>query len=95
MHIHGAHMNPNILNLYAAAASAKTASAQRAAEVRKKLASSAAMIEGELDDDGVFMIGQEPQEKSRQRQQKDPRAATKKPDAEDDDQSGEPISTWA
>src|SRR5580658_4058942 len=58
MHIHGAAMNSYALGLSTAAQAEKAASAQRAAETRKKLLNSAQRIEGELSPEANLMIGQ-------------------------------------
>ena len=58
MHIHGNSMNINAASLYSSAQNEKTAAAQRAAEVRKKLLRSASDIEGASSPEEAFMIGQ-------------------------------------
>jgi len=46
MHIHGNSMSTNAASFYSAAQNEKTAAAQRAADVRKKLHKGASEIEG-------------------------------------------------
>jgi hypothetical protein len=57
MHIHGNNMAVNQANLYSAAQAERTASAERAAEVRKKLLKSAAGLDGTTPEEAL-MIGQ-------------------------------------
>jgi hypothetical protein len=57
MHDHGTQMNMYPVNAYSAAAENALA-AQRAADVRKKLAKSAASVEGAASPEEDFMIGQ-------------------------------------
>ena len=56
MHIHGNQMNFNSISPYSAAE--KAGAAQKAADVRKKLAKGAAAIEGASTPEEAFMIGQ-------------------------------------
>jgi hypothetical protein len=58
MHIHGAAMNINAMNLYSAAQGEKAASAKRAADVRKKLLSSAQSADVELSPEASLLMGQ-------------------------------------
>jgi hypothetical protein len=55
MHVHSAQMNMNPVNPYSAAAE-KALAAQRATDVRKKLAKSAAAVEGASGSEGDLMI---------------------------------------
>jgi hypothetical protein len=57
MHVHGSQLNMIPMNAYSAAAENAVA-AQRAADVRKKLARSAASVEASASPDEAFMIGQ-------------------------------------
>ena len=57
MHIHGNQMTLTAVNPYSAAAE-KTAGAQRAADVRKKLMMSAVNAEGVSSPEEAFMAGQ-------------------------------------
>jgi hypothetical protein len=58
MHIHGNSMSINAANFYSAAQNEKTAAAQRAADVRKKLLKGAAEIEGASTPEESLLIGQ-------------------------------------
>lgn len=58
MHIHGNSMSINAANFYSAAQKEKTAAAQRAADVRKKLLKGASKIEGARTPEGSMLIGQ-------------------------------------
>ncbi|MGD0892407.1 MAG: hypothetical protein ABR923_12830 [Terracidiphilus sp.] len=57
MHVHGSQMNMIPMNAYCAAAENALA-AQRAADVRKKLAKRLASVEAAGNSDEAFMIGQ-------------------------------------
>jgi hypothetical protein len=57
MHVHRAQMNTNPVNPYSAAAE-KAMAAQRAADIRKKLVKSAAVIVGASGSEGDLMISQ-------------------------------------
>jgi hypothetical protein len=97
MHIHSNHMDPNMLNLYAAASAEKAAASKRAAEVRKKLLASASEIKGGLDAEGTLFIDPEKsgqdgrQEQGRERPQ--PRRTISQNGEEREPK--EPISAWA
>lgn len=56
MHIHGNSMNLNEASLYSASAAEKAASAQRAADTRKKLLMKAQEIDGAPTTDETVMI---------------------------------------
>jgi hypothetical protein len=56
MHIHGNHLNLNTVNPYSAAAE-KALAAQRAADVRKKLAKSTGEIEGSSSPEEAGFLG--------------------------------------
>jgi hypothetical protein len=58
MHIHGNSMAINAANFYSAAQSEKTAAAERAAEVRKKLLKGASETAGSATPEETLMIGQ-------------------------------------
>jgi hypothetical protein len=58
MHIHMSGMHPGAADLYSAGGAAKSAAAQRAAEVRKKLARGAQEIDGESTPEESLLIGQ-------------------------------------
>jgi hypothetical protein len=58
MHIHGNSMSINAANFYSAAQNEKTAAAQRAADVRKKLLKGASEIEGASTPEESLLIGQ-------------------------------------
>ncbi len=58
MHIHASQMDPNSASPYSSAAAEKAASAQRAADVRRKLMKSASDIEGVSSPEEANMIGQ-------------------------------------
>jgi hypothetical protein len=102
MHVHANHMNPNAASLYSAAEAAKAAATRQAADVRKKLLSEASKIAGQAEatGEGIAMIGQGTEEGSSQRQgQQNPRAPGSKEagrkQVADEDQSDQPLSTWA
>jgi hypothetical protein len=91
MHVHGSHLDPNAMNLYSAVAAEKTASAKRAAEVRKKLMASASEMEGsELDADAISLIGDESQENRRSRREKDSLSSEKNQNPESPADNPEP-----
>ena len=58
MHINRGQMNLNSASLYSAAGAEKAASAQRAAEVRKKLLKNASNVERSTSPEETLMIGQ-------------------------------------
>jgi hypothetical protein len=95
MHIHGTHMDLNALNLSSAAEATRAAAAQRAAEIRKKLALNAAEIEGGLDPGVAFVVSQHSQQNPNQQEQDHPPAGNKKQNSDDDDPPSGPISAWA
>ena len=68
MRVHGSRLDPNLTNLYSAAAAGKVSSAKRAAETRKALSSVASKILGELDEDIVSIVEETPEEYPGQRQ---------------------------
>ncbi len=57
MHIHGNSMAVNAANFYSAGQNEKTAAAERAAKVRKKLLKNAAEIGGEESPEESLLIG--------------------------------------
>jgi hypothetical protein len=57
MHIHGSQMNVNAANLYSVGNGEKSAAAQRAADVRKKLLKSAQSVENSVDPEENLLIG--------------------------------------
>jgi hypothetical protein len=93
MHIHGNPINTNMANLHSAAAD-KAAAAQRASETRKKLMKSPVKIEGELDSEASFMIGQWSEEGSRQRQSENHDHIPNKTQITEE-QTDTPVSIWA
>ncbi len=95
MRVHGTHLNPIAANLYAAV-EAKKAAAKQAAEVRKKLLSSASQIEGEA---AIQPVSTPDEEKEKDSDQGPENPQTQKKNdlpgnAGEDDQSGDPISLW-
>lgn len=58
MHIHGSGMNSNAVGLHSAIATDKAGAAQRAAEVRRKLAKNAQEIGAASSPEENFLIGQ-------------------------------------
>jgi septal ring factor EnvC (AmiA/AmiB activator) len=99
MHIHGHAMTPGTSATHSAAAAQKAAAAQRASETRRKLLKSAAELNGELDSQGVLMVGRWSEGGSSQRQGKQHSppvtgngAASGEPAAEP---TAQPISFWA
>jgi hypothetical protein len=57
MHIHGNSMSVQAANFYAASQGERTAAAQRAAEVRKKLLKSATTLDGSASPEETVLIG--------------------------------------
>ena len=57
MHIHGNSMNVNAANSYSVGNGEKSAAAQRAAEVRKRLLKSAAGVDNTASPEETLMIG--------------------------------------
>ena len=57
MHIHGNSMNVNAANLYSAGDAEKSAAAQRAADVRKRLLKAGASIDGTELAEAATLIG--------------------------------------
>ncbi len=53
MHVHGNFMNSNAASIYSAAAAEKAATAQRAADVRRKLMESTPNIVGDLNSEDI------------------------------------------
>jgi hypothetical protein len=94
MHVHGAHMDPSATSLYSAVAAEKASAAKRAAEVRKKLMSSTAEVEDELDTGKVLAVDNHPQQDARQPFSRKRPPAENKPASGDDDDSEDPISIW-
>jgi len=83
MHIHGNSMSINAANFYSAAQNEKTAAAQRAADLRKKLLKSASEIEGAAPPEESLLIGQWMDSRHSQVQTEDqyhPSAAGKDPE---------------
>jgi hypothetical protein len=90
MHINKAQLDPNATNLYSAVAAERAAANRRAAEVRKKLMSSTAEIEDELDTGKVSAIPKDAAESERQSgDQQDSRETEDAPDTDD------PMSIWS
>jgi hypothetical protein len=58
MHIHGNSMNVNAANFYSVGNGEKSAAAERASAVRRRLLKSAAGIEDAADPEETLMIGQ-------------------------------------
>ncbi|MFZ1084760.1 MAG: hypothetical protein WAN35_07345 [Terracidiphilus sp.] len=58
MHIHGHPMSVNPADFYAASQGERAANAQRAAEVRKKLLKSGALLDGAASPEETLMISQ-------------------------------------
>jgi len=94
MHVHGAHLDPNATNLYSAAAAEKAAAAKRAAEVRKKLMSSTAEVEDELDAGKVLAVDKQSQQNSRQPSSRKRPPTENKPTSAEDDDPDDPMSIW-
>ncbi len=57
MHIHGNHMNVNAANFYSVGNGERSAAAQRAADVRKKLLKGAQSIDAAADPEENLLIG--------------------------------------
>ncbi len=98
MHVHGAHLNPT--NLYSAVEVEKAAAAKQAAEVRKKLLSSASESESEAEAEAQAMstVGGENEENAPPDQDQmelpAPKKRVLKKDAAEEDNSSDPISIW-
>ena len=92
MHIHVNPINTNMANLHSATA---FSAAQRASETRKKLMKSAVKIEGELDSEASFMIGQWSEEGSRQRQSENHDHVPNKDQIAEEELTHTPVSIWA
>jgi len=58
MHIHGNPMSVQAASFYAASQEERTAAAQRASEVRKKLLKSATALDGSASPEETLLIGQ-------------------------------------
>jgi len=58
MHIHPAAVGLHSINTYAAGNDRSAAAAQRAAEVRKRLLTSAQSVEPDTDPDATLLVGQ-------------------------------------
>jgi hypothetical protein len=106
MHIHGNLMNSNLASLYSADAAEKAASAQRAADVRKKLLESTPNIDGELNPEEILIRQWSQENAHKRRGEEHPRAPKKDQIADeeaadkstlpiaDEEEQGD-ISTWA
>jgi N-methylhydantoinase B/oxoprolinase/acetone carboxylase alpha subunit len=108
MHIHGNLLNSNAASLYSAAAAAeKAASAQRVADVRKKLMEGALNIDGELNAEEILIRQWSEGNSNRGQGQDQPRSPKNTRTADeaqahkskiklaDEKQADKPISTWA
>ncbi len=76
MHIHASFMNMNSATLYSAAGADKAATAQRAADVRKRLMKSPSAMEGPSRPDEAFILGQWMNSQPGQPQNQDQQHAT-------------------
>jgi len=92
MHVHNHPTNFNAADLYSSKASEKAASAQRAADVRRKL------MKGGLDsevDPFESYLDQGQESGSRQRQGQNHANTTEKLQLADEEQADLPLSFWA
>lgn len=92
MHVHGSQRGIDATSLYAAAAE-KSAAAQRAAEVRKKLMDCASKIT--CYSNRTSPTGQETEADSGEDQARERRPAFRKKRSGGEERSDEAISTWA
>jgi hypothetical protein len=93
MHLNGTHLDPNAANLYSAVTD-RAAATKRAAEVRKKLMSSTAEVEDELDTGKVLAVEEKPKpEPRRPPPRKPPPDETAKNSSEEAD-AEDPLSIW-
>jgi len=94
MHIHGNPMAAGPAGVHSAASAEKAAAAQRALETRRKLMKSASEIDGELNSEGLFMIGRGSEESSGRHEQPQPRPS-RQAEVNQEEQSTPPVSFWA
>ncbi|MGO8717916.1 MAG: hypothetical protein ACLQMO_01705 [Acidobacteriaceae bacterium] len=99
MHIHGHSMQSYAANLPSAAATAKKAAAQQAAEVRKQLLSGGLEMAGAMDSGTSFMVGRWQEGDSREQQgqygAQNYSSASADSELEDNPQVNTPVSIWA
>ena len=89
MHVNKAQLDPNATNLYSAVSAERAAANRRAAEVRKKLLSSTAEIEDELDTGKVSAIPKDSDQNQRQSSDQQDSKET-----EDAPYTDDPMSIW-
>jgi hypothetical protein len=94
MHIHHNPIAAGGAGVHSAAAAEKAASAQRAAEVRKKLMTSAAGIKDEPNFGEFLMVGRWPDERSG-RHQEQPQPRHRQENQAEDEALATPVSYWA
>jgi len=95
MHVHNHPTNFNAVDLYSSKAAERAASAQRAADVRRKLMK--AGLDVEVDPFESFLVGQGPEGGSRQRQDQNQNHANTAGSLQpaDEEQADQPLSFWA
>jgi hypothetical protein len=94
MHVHSHPTNFNAVDLSSTRAAEKTASAQRAADVRSQLLRGGSEIEDETNPFESFMVGREPEGSSWQQQRRDDASAARRPQSAEEEQASEPLSFW-
>jgi hypothetical protein len=92
MYVHGNAMHLNGANLHSIAAAEKAGSAQRAAEVRKKLLSGG-MADG-LNPDAVAMIGRWSEGGAQGGRRQGDAGHFAHSDAAEEREAGQPVSVW-
>jgi len=99
MHIHSHPTNFNSVDLYSSKAAEKAASAQRAADVRRKLIKRGMEIEDEVNSFEGLMIGRSAEGGSRQHRGQDKKQdhadSAQRLQHVDDGPADEPLSFWA
>jgi hypothetical protein len=95
MHVHNHPTNFNPADLYSSKESEKAASAQRAADVRRKLMKGG--LDSEVDPFESYLADQGPESGSRQRQGQNQNHAnaTGRLQLADEEQADQPLSFWA
>jgi hypothetical protein len=95
MHVHNHPTNFNAADLYSSKESEKAASAQRAADVRRKLMKGG--LDSEVDPFKSYLPDQGPESGSRQRQGQNQNHAntTGRLQLADEEQADQPLSFWA
>ena len=93
MHVHNHPTNFNAADLYSSKASEKAASAQCAADVRRKLMKGG--LDSEVDPFESYLADQGSESGSRQRQRRNHATTTGRLQLADEEQADQPLSFWA